>query len=163
MHRAAAQAAQPRQRQQSRTAKRQSGTRASEAEQNKMHRVVRPPIAFIPRQRHVAEGGCTTWGHRTAECAKCSCVRMQACCTRCNWLRMQAVAVIETAKAWLRKRSPSRRSAALCAEQCAAGCGCRLAAPDATGSECWLLPCHEQRSTAAVTKPFRAGVRRLQG
>ena len=43
-----------------------------------MHRVVRPPIAFIPRQRHVAEGGCTTWGHRTAASAKCSCVRMQA-------------------------------------------------------------------------------------
>ena len=76
-----------------------------------MHRVVRPPIAFTPRQRHVAEGGCTTWGHRTAASAKCSCVRMQACCTRCNRLRMRAVAV--TAKAWFRKRSPSRRSAAL--------------------------------------------------
>ena len=78
-----------------------------------MHRVVRPPIAFIPRQRHVAEGGCTSWGHRTAASAKCSSVRMQACCTRCNRLRMRAVAVLVQAKAWLRKRSPSRRSAAL--------------------------------------------------
>ena len=37
-----------------------------------MHRVVRPTKAFIPRQRHVAEGGCTTWVHRTAASAKCS-------------------------------------------------------------------------------------------
>ena len=150
-----------------------------------MHRVVRPPIAFIPRQRHVAEGGCTTWGHRTAASAKCSCVRMQACCTRCNrqrmlavavprtakhcsgnealqgwcaalagmsvcsWLRMQAccsesyrlrmqAAAVE-AKAWLRKRSPSRRSEALGAERNAAACKRRLAAAKATGCECRRL------------------------
>ena len=66
-----------------------------------MHRVVRPTKAFIPRQRHAAEGGCTTWVHRTAASAKCSCVRMQA------------VAVLVQAKAMLRKRSLSRRSAAL--------------------------------------------------
>ena len=50
------------------------------------------------QQRNAAEGGCTSWGHRTAASAKCSCVRMQACCTRCNRLRMRAVAVPERAK-----------------------------------------------------------------
>ncbi len=71
---------------------------------------------------------------------------------------MQAGAV--EAKAWLHKRSPSRRSAALCAEQYAAGCECRLAAARATGCGCRLLPCHKQRSNAAQMKPFRAGVQR---
>ena len=117
-----------------------------------MHRVVRPTKAFIPRQRHAAEGGCTTWVHRTAASAKCSCVRMQA------------VAVLVQAKAMLRKRSPSRRSAALAVMsgmQLRANAGwCR--AMRATGCECGLLPCYEQRSTAAQTKPFRAGVQRLQ-
>ena len=69
-----------------------------------------------------------------------------------NRLRLQAVAVIETAKARMRKWSPSRRSAAL------AGMS-----GDAAACECRPLPCPSKRSTAAVTKPFRAGVRRLQG
>ena len=112
------------------------------------------------------------------------------------------------AKAVLRKWSPSRRSAALCAEQYSAGCKCRLAAlksgcecgllywlsesmaaqmepggrsaalsaernaaecvsrlaaARATDCECGLLPCTNERSTAAATKPDRAGVHRLQG
>jgi len=60
------------------------------------------------------------------------------CCHASNRLRMRAVAGI--AKAWLRKRSPSRRSAALCAEQYAAGCECRLAAARATDRGCGLVP-----------------------
>ena len=53
-----------------------------------MHRVVRPTKAFIPRQRHVAEGGCTTWVHRTAASAKCSLLhQMQAAENAgCSWL-----------------------------------------------------------------------------
>ena len=93
----------------------------------------------------------------------CSCVRMQAGCTEGNRLRLQAVAVPERAKPWLCKCSPAGRSAALSAERNAAECVSRLAAARATDCECGLLPCPSERSTAAVTKPFRAGVQRLQG
>ena len=96
-----------------------------------MHRVVRPTKAFIPRQRHAAEGGCTTWVHRTAASAKCSLLhQMQAaeqklCCANgarraeCSAflqseMRLSANAGFFVAeRALLRKCSPSGRSAAL--------------------------------------------------
>ena len=97
-----------------------------------MHRVVRPTKAFIPRQRHVAEGGCTTWVHRTAASAKCSLLhQMRAaeqklCCANVarraecsaflqSEMRLSANAGFFVAeRALLRKCSPSGRSAAMC-------------------------------------------------
>ena len=72
------------------------------------------PVAVPERAKHCSanealQGWC-------AALAVMSGMQLRAnagCCHASNRLRMQAVAVIEIAKAMLRKRSPSRRSAAL--------------------------------------------------
>ena len=96
---------------------------------------------LLPCKQPAANAGCCRATNSEAmqrkrspsglECNACRDERVQlranaGCCHASNRLRMQAVAVIETAKAMLRKRSPSRRSAALCAEreQLAANAGC---------------------------------------
>jgi len=71
-----------------------------------------------------------------------------------NRLRMQAVAV--EAKAWLRKRSPSRRSAALCAERDAAACECRLLPCKQPAANAGCCRDRDSEGNAAQTEPFKA-------
>ena len=121
-----------------------------------------------PGGRSAAPGNC---------CAACSWMRMQTCCTGNHRLRLQAIAVPRTAKhcngneglkgwsaslAGMSKMQLAANAGLLQREQPAANAAC-CRAIKATGCGCRLLPCHEQRSTAAVTKPDRAGVHRLQG
>ena len=81
---------------------------------------------LLPCKQPTADAGCCRGSESMAaqtepfkaECSACRDERVQlranaGCCRASNRLRMQAVAVIEIAKALLRKRSPSRRSAAL--------------------------------------------------
>ena len=128
-----------------------------------MHRVVRPTKAFIPRQRHVAEGGCTTWVHRTAASAKCSLLhQMRAaeqklCCANvarraeCSAFRLSEMRLGANAALLHQMQAAEKAGCSWLSERCCANgarraeCSACSDERDTTARGSSLLPCPCER------------------